>query len=139
MKTFKEFLSEEITRADIETDAEKEAERLGDALKKLLGKQYVVQSIRSKNLGKSLHLRVHDIAPVNNIAHNSPVFMQFILHLSGSFGQQVDLDKVSWEMSVGPRSIPYRKISSKKSIADANDKLIAWFKKNKKELDRLLK
>ena len=149
MKTFKTHLANTqrktileqvaVSASEVESDATKAVERLNKELSKLLGKQYVVKAVFSKSLGKSIHLRVHDIEPVNNIAHNSPVFMQFIMHLSSSFGKSIDLQKVSFEMSQGPRSISFRKITSKKSIDDATSKLIEWFRKNQKSLDSLLK
>ena len=83
-------------------------------------------------------LRIVDTHPANGIDHNSPVFMQFMMYLSTSHGKDADLDKVSWKMSQGPRSVPYRKITSAKSIDDATSKLIQWFKQNKSKLDSLL-
>lgn len=144
MKRFRKFLLEVAAPADkIDHDANLALNKLNKELAKVLGDRYVIKSHYSTNLGKSIHLRIVDTQPYNKIDHNSPVFSQFMMYLSPSqrFGSQVknDLDTVSWEMSQGPRSIPYRKISSSKSIDDATNKLIEWFKKNKSAYDSLLK
>jgi len=134
-------LDEEIAvkADDIDSDAKQAVERINSELVKVLGSRYVVKAVYSSSLGKSIHLRIHDTKPMHNIAHNSPVFMQFMMYLSTSFGRNIDLKKVSYEMSQGPRSVPFRKITSKKSIKDATDKLIQWFSKNKPALDQLIK
>lgn len=140
MKPFKKYLTEvAVLQADIEVEAQKTVAKLQQELHNVLGSRYVIKCQYSKNLGKSVHLRIVDTKPANGIDHNSPVFMQFMLFLSTTYGKDTDLANVSWEMSQGPRSVPYRKISSTKSIDDCTNKLIAWFKKNKPALDLLLK
>jgi len=138
MKQFKQYITETILAADVEPHAQEAVNLLKTELAKVLGPRYVVKSHYSNSLGKSVHLRIVDTKPVNGIDHNSPVFMQFMLFLSSNSGKNIDLPKISWEMSQGPRSVPYRKISSSVSIQDATKKLIDWFKKSKPALDGLL-
>ena len=144
VRSFKQELQTHITESavlkdDVDGHAENAVIKLQAHLKIILGPRYVIRAAFSKNLGKSIHLRVADTHPVNGIAQNSPVFMQIMMFLSSSFGKNTDLERVSWEMSSGPRSVPYRKIGSTQSIDDATNKLIDWFKKSKPELDALLK
>lgn len=144
VRSFKQELQTHITESavlkdDVDGHAQDAATKLQTHLKIILGPRYVIRAAFSKNLGKSIHLRVADTHPVNGIAQNSPVFMQIMMFLSGNFGKNTDLERVSWEMSSGPRSVPYRKIGSTQSIDDATNKLIDWFKKNKSALDALLK
>lgn len=114
-------------------------ETLDRELSEILGSQFEVKVCHSKNLGSAIHLRIVDINPVNGIDHNSPAFSQFMLWLSGSFGEQENLSKVSWECSGLPRQLKFRKITSKKSIVDATEKLIEWFRKNQENYRDLLK
>jgi len=140
MKSFKKYLKEVAIKAEeIAIDGKAGEEYLKKELTKVLGPQYVVSVKYSENLAKSIALRIYDINPNNNIAHNSPVFMQFHMFLQTKYGKDIDIDRVSWEQTVGSRKQPnFRKISSTKSVEDANKKLVAWFKKNKSALDELI-
>lgn len=154
MKTFKQHLAKNqkinlqeqvaVTADKVVPDALKAVEKLQKELEKILGKEYVVKAVFSKNLGKSIHLMIHDVDPPNRIADNSPVHMKLMMYLSTNFGKDADLPKVSWDLSTAHymqrrAGIKFRKITSKKSIDDATNKLIGWFKKNKNGLDKLLK
>jgi len=139
MDSLKSYITEIAVKAsNIPSEAERAVQKLQKELTRILGSRYVIRSRFSSNLGYTLYLRIIDTEPVNNIDQNSPVFMQFIMHLTNNYGKKEDIDKVSWEMTQGPRSLSYRKISSAISIENATDKLIQWLKQNKLKLDALL-
>ena len=128
---------------DIESDAKKAVEKIKSELEKVLGSRYVVKAHYSASLGKSILVMIHDDKPAHNIADNSPAHMKIHMYLSSTFGKDIDLPQVSWEIISAhykqrKAGINFRKITSKKSIADATDKLIQWFKKNKPALDQLI-
>lgn len=122
-----------ILEDDINDEADLVVRKLDNHLRKVLGKDFNVDVSLSERLGKSITIRFYrarNPAPANNIAMNSPSFFTFLLFLSDNFGRSGDLEKVSIEQSQGPRSIKYRKISSKKSVLDAHNKFVRWFNKN---------
>lgn len=109
-----------------------------DKLKKMFDDRFVIQVRYGENLGRSLRVLMYDNAPENGIAANSSVYTSISTYLSSNFGKDIDLSSVSFERSQGPRSIKFRKITSKKSIDDAAKKLLKYFEKNKAAYTELL-
>ena len=145
MKEFHKFLLKEAaTKENVDSQAEMAVNRISQTLPKILGSDYVVQCTFSTKLGKSIHLVVYDKNPAGKIAENSPVFMRFMMFLTDSrSGKEIDLPKVEWEQTTASWKmkevgLKYRKITSKKSIEDATEKLLAWFKKSKGQMDSLI-
>lgn len=133
-----------VKAESVSKEAELAVKKLEKDLGRLLGNRYVVQARYQKNLGSSILLMLHHDKPANKIPDNSPVHMKIMMHLSSNFGKDVDLSQVSWEFLTGhfkqrKAGINFRKINSKKSIDDATNKLIDWFKKNKSKMDSLIK
>ena len=144
MKQLSQFLAEANDSPDDlkkEVLPQKAAEgvvQLQKQLTDVLGSGYKVQAF-VMNLGHSPTLRVNGVNPANGIWQNSPAIVSLMMHLSGTMKITRDMKEVAWETTrITSRQIPFRKIKSSKSIEDANNKLIAWFKKVKPIMDELM-
>lgn len=129
-----------VLEDDIDNDADKAVRKLDNHLRKVLGKDFNVNVSLETRLGKSIHIgfyRARNPSPANNIAMNSKSFFTFLMYLSDNYGRSGDLEKITIEQAQGPRSVKYRKISSKKSVMDATDKFIRWFNKNSDAIKEL--
>lgn len=135
-----------IEAENIGTEAPAAAAFIKSKLEAIFGERYKVKANYSHSLGHALHLRFIDAAPANNIDHNSPVFCQFMMWLSPDDSiytahrgtSSKGRTWVSWEASQLPRGVKFRKITSKKSIQEASEKLVQWFEKNRENFEAIL-
>lgn len=137
MKSFKEYLNENALEAGQKDIAIADSVTyLSKELRKLFPEEEwnIRVSASPMNGGVAVDFYNSNSAR-SNIRQNSSTFMQFMMHLTGRFGKEEDLPTVSWDqINTTAYSVKFRKISSKKSTADANQKLVAWFKKNKESI-----
>lgn len=134
MKDFNTFTNEEVMPEDIKDSAESSVAKIEKELSKMF-EGFFIRAKYSTNLGKSISVVFSGPDPRNKIHENSPVHMRFMMHLSGNFGQDVALSKVSFQQSTASyhlkrNGVKFRKINDK-TIEGASDKLIKWFKKNR--------
>ena len=146
MKTFKEFLNEAANSIALKAGEQKQAidqtkAELTTQLTRILpsSQGWDVDVKESPTRGSVIVTIYNDNAPKNNILKNSKTLMSFMMQLTDDrTGREVDIPKVSWEMIYGKRVAKYRKISSTRSVSDANAKLVKWISKVKPELDAIV-
>ena len=126
MKTFSEFITEapndtpEFVTAAV-VDLKK---RLIDTL----GDLFVVKvGISRLGMHNSIVVTIYGANPTNGISQNSPCWMNLWMHDAKEGGV------VYWESNTVSRVLKFRKISAN-TVSDANDKLVAWFKKVKETM-----
>lgn len=144
MKTFKEFVNEAANSIALKAGEQKQAidqtrAELTTQLTRILpDSQGWKVAVKESALGGSVSVTIYnENSATNNIPENSKTLMSFMMHLTDGFGKEADISKVSWEMLQGKRVAKYRKISSTRSVSDANSKLVKWIAKVKPELDAI--
>lgn len=138
MKSLTEFnLSEGVEAAEIDSKGQEAANFLQTELRKLLPDWYAIYTNYGLKLGRSLTVTVYDTRKpsIKVTRHNSENHFAFMMYLSGSFGQEANFSKVSFEKSMvhSTNGVKYRKVSGK-NIMDASKKLVAWFKRNRDKM-----
>lgn len=133
MKSFNQYITEQaVSKDEIEQEIEETKKFLQTELEKLFPEDegwrvYTKTAPMDGGVAVTLY---NEKTATNRIPQNSNSFSTFMMHLTDGGNRFVDLDKVSWEKTQGPREPKFRKISSKKSVEDANQKLVNWFRKN---------
>ena len=137
MKTFKEFLNENALEAGQKDQAIADSVLyLNKELRKIFPEEEWSIQVSASPMNGGVAVDFYNSNSARrNIRQNSSTFMQFMMHLTGRFGNEEDLPTVSWEqINTNAYSVKFRKINSKKSTKDADQKLVAWFKKNKESI-----
>ena len=123
MKTFTTFISEN------QSEVQSFLNDLKEKVKTTLGDQFVVNGFISTLGGAdrpSIAIEVYGKNPVNGIKQNSGAWMIFWMH---------DINKPvkSFESDTVARHFKFRKINAK-TLDDAVNKLVAFFKKSKQKM-----
>ena len=137
MRSFKEYLNENALEAGQKDTAIADSVTfLSKELRKLFPEEEWNIRVSASPMNGGVAVDFYNSTSArSNIRQNSSTFMQFMMHLTGRFGNEEDLPTVSWEqINTNAYSVKFRKINSKKSTTDANQKLVAWFKKNKESI-----
>lgn len=133
-----EVLLSEMKSDEFIADAKKAADYYNKEMKRIFPeKEYKAVANYLSNLGPHVAFDFADTQWKVTI-HNSPVRILFMMHLSGNFGEEIEMNKFSIESLQLPRDVKagggkFRKITAK-SPMEATKKLVAWFKKNKKAI-----
>lgn len=131
MKKFKEFIVEQkkLSADYIESNSVKEVEDFKKELKNILGSKIAVTLDTEIPPSRSIAIRIGDF--------DSPLFIIFFVKLGE---RKSDLETISIESdsrSLNRIGMKYTTITSNKSLKDALNKLLSWFKKNKSKFNKL--
>jgi hypothetical protein len=141
MKSFKDYINEELSVAEIQEDAIKAVDFIEKELNKLFkGKAFWARITSRLASNSSMSVNYFNVPKGSSEIEklNANANARFIMHLRDKKGMQVPMSKFSYEeltMTPGKFSgkekfLKFRKINGK-SPMDASKKLIAWFKANK--------
>lgn len=141
MKSFKQYLLEELSVEEIQVDAKEAADFLDKELKKIFKGKAISANVKSIVAKNSSMVVNYFNAPMKSSEVdklNAGSLARFIMHLRDRGGRQVPMSKFTFEsLQIFPtkfsdtdKFLTFRKISAK-SPMDASKKLLIWFKKNK--------
>lgn len=134
--------TEQLSAINIKQNQQAGIAQMKSGLSQIFDSKYKIVAGQGPMVGRdgvgSITFSIVGPNPSNGIDQNSPVFTIGMMHLTDNFGRVGDLNSVSWELIQAPRSLKFRKITSKISIEDANNKMLAWLKANKANYDNLL-
>ena len=139
MKTLKEYVNENALKAGQKDTAIKDSVKyLSKELRKLFPEEEWNIEVASSTRNDRVNLRFSykpSSSAQNTIRRNRSMFMVFAMMLTGRAGNEEDLPTVTWEPMASNIDIgTFKNISSNKSTKDANQKLVAWFKENRKTI-----
>ena len=132
MKSFKTYITEEMSPEEFQANAQKAINEF-DPILKAMFPDFTASVGWNKGFGGVSSLSVKVVSPWKVTEHNAKLRAITMMHLTNNFGRIEPMSKFALENLTIPKKFKYRKISAKTPY-EAIKKMVAWLKKNKEAL-----